>query len=296
MRKITALVALITGWAALAPSQDSAYWKQWGDGQAEVATYELTLPNHRGVAVAIFIPENLSNQTRARAMPGRGETIPVMKLNLLKDVQAGLSVWRDQLSAYATLTPVNGLPAGMLTKTMYSRQDWVGTAMGQALLQQKKVRVTAHGYLDGDEARELSIPPNAMTEDGLWFWVRGWAQPMLATGEMKAVPILTSAEPGKGMLQWTNAQLKHAPLTKKIVVEAQQIDADLFTVQFMNGAKKDFYVERGGQRRLLRWDFSNGERGQLIRSARMKYWELSGKAGEEALRKLGLLPRPARTL
>jgi hypothetical protein len=64
----------------------------------------------------------------------------------------------------------------------------------------------------------------------------------------------------------------------------------------MNGAKKDFYVERGGQRRIVRWDFSSGERGQLIKSARLKYWELTAKSGEAALKLLGVLPRPVRTM
>jgi len=155
-----------------------------------------------------------------------------------------------------------------------------------------------HSYLDGeaDQQRQLPMQPNGITEDGLWFWVRGWSQPLLAPGEVKAVPMLTSAEPGPNQLRWTNAQLKHAPLTKKIAVDGQQIDADLFTVQIMNGPRKDFYVERGGQRRILRWDFSTGERGQLIKSARLKYWEMAGKGGEAALKQLGVLPRPVRTM
>ncbi len=303
MLRIAALIGVFVGLSSLA--QENLFWKQWGDGQAEVAAYDLVVPRdnelRRGVAVSIFVPENFSNALRVKALPGKHpstDIIPVMKLNLLKDFQTGVSGYRDMLSAFATLAPANGLPAGVLTKGVYSRQEWQGATFSQALIDKNRVKVTSHSYLDGeaDQMRELAMQPNGMTEDGLWFWARGWTQPVLAPGEVKAVPMLTSAEPGKGLLQWTNVQLKRAPLTKKILVDAQQIDADLFTAQVMNGIRKDFYVERGGQRRILRWDFSNGERGQLIKSARMKPWELTGKGGEAALKQLGVLPRPVRTL
>jgi hypothetical protein len=253
----------------------------------------------RGIGLTIFMSETFSNQLRVKADHGKrpaSDLIPVMKLNLLKDFQTGISDSHDMLSAFATLAPANGLPAGVLTKAVYSRQEWPGTSFNMALLDRNRVKITTHSYQDGDQQRELAMQPNGMTEDGLWFWARGWAQPVLPPGGVKAVPLLTSAEPRNGMLQWTNAQLKHAPVTKKLLVDGQQLDADLFTVQLMDGGTKDFYVERGGQRRILRWDFSNGERGQLIKSARLKYWELNLKSGEAALKQLGVLPRPVRTM
>lgn len=305
MHKIIAMVgfSVAISWYSLA--QDNLFWQQWGDGQAEVSAYDLVMPRYnelrRGVAVSIFVTESFSNTLRVKADPGKhpaSDIVPVMKLNLIRDFQTGIYDYNDMLSAFATLAPANGLAAGVLTKTVYSRQEWCGSTFGLALLDKNKVKITSHSYFDGegDQQRELAMQPNAMTEDGLWFWARGWAQPVLGPGDVKAVPMLTSAEHAKGMLQWTNVQLKRAPLTKKIAVDGQQIDADLYTAQVMNGARKDFYVERGGQRRILRWDFSTGERGQLIKSARMKYWELNGKGGAAALKQLGVLPRPVRTM
>src|SRR5690349_24451557 len=44
-----------------APEFDAAFWKQWGDGQAELSGYDLTFPRYghlrRGVAATIFVPE-----------------------------------------------------------------------------------------------------------------------------------------------------------------------------------------------------------------------------------------------
>ena len=305
MRKIPAGLGICLVLAWYSQAEENLFWKQWGDGQAEVAAYDLVIPRdhelRRGVAVSIFATESFSNTRRVKADPGQhpaSDIVPVMKLNLMKDFQTGIYNYHDMLSAFGALAPANGLPAGVLTKAIYSRQEWLGATFNMALIDKSRVKITSHSYLDGegDQQRELAMQPNAMTEDGLWFWARGWAQPVLGPGDVKAMPYLTSAEPGKGMLQWTNVQLKRAPLTKKITVDGQTLDADLYTAQVMNGLRKDFYVERGGQRRILRWDFSTGERGQLIKSARLKYWELNGKGGEVALRQLGLLPRSPRTM
>ena len=214
---------LLLAWYAQA--EENQFWKQWGDGQAEVAAYDLVIPRdnelRRGVAVSIFVTENFSNTRRVKADPGKhpaSDIVPVMKLNLMKDFQTGIYDYHDMLTAFGALTPANGLPAGMLTKTVYSRQEWLGSTFNMALLDKSRVKITSHSYLDGegDQQRELSMQPNAMTEDGLWFWARGWAQPVLGLGDVKAMPYLSSAEPGKAMLQWTNVQLKRAPLTKKI--------------------------------------------------------------------------------
>ncbi len=305
MRKIPAVVGVCLVLAWYSQAEENLFWKQWGDGQAEVAAYDLIMPRYkelrRGVAVSIFVTESFSNTLRVKADPGKHpatDIVPVMKLNLIKDFQTGIYDYNDMLSAFATLAPANGLPAGVLTKAVYSRQEWCGSTFNLALFDKNKVKITTHSYFDGegDRQRELAMQPNAMTEDGLWFWARGWAQPVLGPGDVKAVPFLTSSEHSKDMLQWTNVQLKRAPLTKKITVDGQTIDADLLTAQVMNGVRKDFYVERGGQRRILRWDFSTGERGQLIKSARLKYWEMNGKGGEAALKQLGVLPRPPRTM
>lgn len=305
MKKILALVAVAVPLAWYSQAEENLFWRQWGDGQAEVAAYDLVVPRdkemRRGVAVSIFVTETFSNTLRVKAEPGKhpsNDMVPVMRMNLIKDFQTGVSDTNDLLSAFATLMPVNGLAAGVLTKTVYSRQDWSGSTFNMATLDKNRVKVTTHSPVDGeaDQQRELAMQPNGMTEDGLWFWIRGWAQPVLNPGEVKAVPMLTTAEPGSGVLTWTNVQLKHAPVTKRIAVDGQQIEADLFTAQIMNGARKDFYVERGGERRILRWDFSTGERGQLIKSARLKYWEMRSKSSEGVLKQLGVLPRPVRTL
>src|SRR3954471_13041707 len=70
----------------------SEFQKQWYDGKAELAGYELTIPRYgetrHGTAVTIFVTEPLSNSVRVKADPGKhpsADEVPVMKLNLVQD-------------------------------------------------------------------------------------------------------------------------------------------------------------------------------------------------------------------
>ncbi len=50
-----------TAGVSAAVSFGKIFWKQWGDGNAELASYDLTLPRYgqarQGVAVSIVIPD-----------------------------------------------------------------------------------------------------------------------------------------------------------------------------------------------------------------------------------------------
>ena len=96
--------------SATSPSQppafDGSFWKQWGDGQAELAGYDLIFPRYghprRGVAVAIFVTETFSNSARVKADPGKhpaSDQFPVMKLNLVKDFQTGIYDYNTMTSS-----------------------------------------------------------------------------------------------------------------------------------------------------------------------------------------------------
>jgi hypothetical protein len=74
------------------PAYDAAFWKTWGDGQAELTSYELTYPRYgaprRGTAVAITVAETFANSARVKSDPGvrpKNDEFPVMKLNLVED-------------------------------------------------------------------------------------------------------------------------------------------------------------------------------------------------------------------
>jgi hypothetical protein len=283
----------------------AGFWQVWGDGQAELAAYDLTMPRYgemkRGTAVSIMVSEPFSSSARVKADPGKhpaSDVFPVMKLNLVKDFQTGVYDYNDMLSAFLALKAVNGRAPGTLTKAVYSRQEWCGSTFNLALFDANKSRATMHSYFDGegDQQKEIRNDLRGVPDDQLIFWARGMAEPWVNPGEIVALPYLTSAEHSKETLVWRQAQFKRSKVLRKIQVGQEQIDAEVFTVQIVDGGKKEYTVEKHGARRLLRWEFTTGEKGSLIKSARMKYWDLKQKGGEEALKQLGLLTRPPRTM
>jgi hypothetical protein len=286
---------------------DENFWKHWGDGQAELAGYDLVFPRYgelrRGTAVSIFVTETFSNSLRVKADPGKhpaSDQFPVMKLNLVEDFPTGVYDYNEMLSSFIALAPVNNRPAGFPTKISFSSQEWCGHAWEQLLFDEKVVRATAHSYFDGeaDQQKQLDYPAGGIAEDALLLWARGFAGPALAPGQNRTVPMLTSLQTVRHQhipAQWRSTVLARAANHQKISVPAGTFEADVWSAQVENGAKKTFYVEVALPHRILRWETSTGERADLLASGRMKYWQMNGKGGEEALRRLGLSKRPSKT-
>src|SRR5258706_8383916 len=183
------LISAVMSTAASLPSYDQAFWSTWGDGRAELAGYDLTIPRknqpRRGVAVTVFVTETFSNSARVKADPGKhppADEYPVMKLNLVKDYQTGIYDYNEMISSFVALQPVNGRAAGSPTKISFSRQEWCGQIYHQLLFEAKTIRATRHSYFDGDgdRQRELDYAPDGVAEDALPLWARGMAAPSLA--------------------------------------------------------------------------------------------------------------------
>ncbi len=287
---------------AASAAVDPAFWKSWNDGLAEVTSYDLTstIDNEprRGVAISIVSAETLSNSLRVKAEPGKHpktDEFPVVKLNLLKDLQTGISNSHEQLTVFLSMAAANGRPAGFPTKIAYSRQDWQGSLYHQMLFDRTTIRSSRHSYLDGDadQQQEVQYPPAATCTDALWFWARQLGEPFVKRGEFRLAPVLTSLD-GQQPPQFRQSNFTRSPVNQRLTMPAGNFEVELCTVQIESDIRK-FWVEREAPHRIVRWETSAGERGQLLASERMKYWQLTGKGGEENLRRLKLLPRPPRT-
>ncbi len=290
-----------------APAFDAAFWKQWGDGQAELSGYDLTFPRYgqprHGVAVAIFVTETFSNAARVKADPGKHpatDEFPVMKLNLVEDFQTGIYDYNVMTSSFVALAPVNGRPAGAPTKISYSSQEWCGNTYQQLLFDARAIRSTSHSYFDGeaDQQAELSYPADGISEDELLMWARGQAGPHLSPGERREVQLLKSLQGARQQhvpVTWERATLARSARPQPLSVPSGKFTVDVWTVAVPGGTNRTIYVEASEPHRIIRWEASNGERADLLGSSRMKYWEMNREGFETALKKLGLSPRPPRT-
>ena len=67
------------------------------------------------------------------------------------------------------------------------------------------------------------------------------------------------------------------------------------TVRLPDKQTRTIYVERAAPHRIVKWESAAGERAELLKSDRMKYWQMNGEGYESALSRIGLTRRPART-
>jgi len=297
------------GEAAKDAIADDAFWKTWGDGQGEVSSYDLTFPRYgelrKGTAVLIFVTEPFSNEARVKADPGKhakSDEFPVMKLNLIQDFPTGIYDYNLMTSTFVALTAVNGYPAGSPTKIAFSAQDWCSHVYHQLLFDAKGVRYTAHSYFDGegDQQRLLDRKPGGVAEETLLFWARGFAEPRLAAGESKSVPFLISCQTSRLQhrpLRWTTATLSRSKEARPVEVPAGSFEVETFVAKIdEDGRTWTIDVERAPRHRIVRWETSEGERGELLAAERMKYWDMNAGTFVEEVKKLRLTPRAPRTM
>ncbi len=285
-----------------------AFWRHWGDGRAELAAYDLVFPRYgaprTGVAIAIFVTETFSNTSRVKADPGKhakSDEFPVMKLNLVRDFATGIYDYNLMTSAFVALERVNGRPAGSPTKVSLSSQEWCGNVYAQILFDSRDAaRYTLHSYFDGegDQNQRLRVPEDAVSEDALLLWARGFAAPALAPGESRVVALARSL---------LSSRLRHVPQTterakltretrrERVTVPAGTFETDVYRAELPEGRGWTIWVERAEPRRVIRWETREGESARLIATPeRLEYWKMNGPEFDRAVERLGLDPRRPR--
>jgi hypothetical protein len=302
-----AVAALAAPPAGAAPRFGDAFWKHWGDGRAEVATYDLTYPRYgelrSGTAVAVFVTETFSESARVKADPGvhpAADEFPVMKLNLMQDFPTGIYDYHLMTSAFVALAPRFGRAEGSAAKISFSAQEWCGHVWLQLIPERGKIRATHHSYFDGeaDHAAVLAYPDPGLLEDALLLWARGLAAPFLEPGESREVPVLRSAEIARLThvpVDWERGELGRSPETREITVPAGTFRVETMTAALSGGRTWEILVEAAEPRRIVRWSASDGRVAELVAAERTPYWRRNDEASREAVAEIGLRPRPPRT-
>lgn len=286
---------------------DASFWKTWGDGNAELSGYQLTYPRYgqlrQGTAVTIFVSETFSNSLRVKSDPGKhppSDEFPVMKLNLVEDFQTGIYDYNEMTSSFSALSPVNGRPVGSLTKVSFSSQEWCGNSFAQMLFDADAIRLQSFSYFDGeaDKSLRLTYPKEALAEDAFLLWARGMAAPLLQPGESHEVSYLPSLQDTRHKhkpIDWQRATLSRSSSSSRITVPGGTFEVESFQVKVAGGLTRTAWVEKAVPHRIIKWESSEGERAEYLKSSRLKYWQLNGLGKESLLQELGLAPRPRRT-
>lgn len=276
----------------------AGFWDTWGDGQAELAGYRLTIPRYgelrTGEAVLIFVTETFTHAGRVKSDGGHDDEYPVIKLNAAIDFQTGIYDYNAMTSTFVRLD--GGSPLGVPTKVSLSVQEWCGHAYQQLVAGERSLQHTSHSYFDGeaDQEGQLDLPEGAILADTLPIVARGLTGPLVAPGEKREVKLLPTLLDGRLAHvepTWQAATISRSAGTAPVTVPAGTFEA--YEVRVDVGDAWTLYrVEAAAPHRLLGWERATGERAELTGSFRSAYWRQQAE-GDEGLRAQLGLPAPA---
>lgn len=248
------------------------FWKTWGDGHAEVASYSLISTGagqpEKGTATVITAVEPFSKTLRVRA---DSSTHP--KPDITQALRLSIAKTNSMLTAYVWLEGATGQPEGMPAKVSFSSQNQCRHSWSQLLFGPASARQTRHGDIDGDVQRTLTVPPNSTSEDVLLLAARRFAWPGLRLGQTYAVPFLTSLEAEQARhlpLAWSNLELTLGKDRQTTTVPAGHFRTNLFTAKWPDKREKRIEVQADPPFQIIRWTSSNGEVAELIEAGRTK--------------------------
>src|SRR5262249_13415933 len=142
-----------------------------------------------------------------------------------------------------------------------------------------QLRGTLHSYFDGeaDQSTTLPMPPDGVVEDALPILVRGLRGPWLRPGESRTVPFLRASlrtRLGHKPAAWGQARVERSAQAEPVKTAIGTLNAWRYTVAEIGGDTITFTVEDAPPHRLVAWRSSGGEAGEILGSARLRYWEL----------------------
>jgi hypothetical protein len=302
------IVALLLGLASPSPcaAADPGFDATWRDGKAELDGYRYTVTRYSrprtGRAVAIYVTEPFSRSRHVKLdRPARipGDSLDVMKLNLVRDFQTGIYDYHTIVSLFATTA--NFVPI----KVAFSASEWCGQVNEELDRSGATLSQRIASYFDGESAeRTLEIPPGGVLEDELFIQLRGLRAPYLDAGASRTVPFLASPfhrRLAHREATWTTARIERLATPETVVVPAGRFASDVYVVRPGDGREGRFHVERAHPRRIVKWSWtlatpaSRGEgldAGELTGSERLDYWRLHRPGDESYLGRIGLGPGP----
>lgn len=275
----------------------AGFWDHWGDGQAELDSYTLVQPRYgelrRGTAVWVFVTEDFTEAQRVKSDGGHGDEYPVFKHNDVRHFQTGIYDY-DLLTS--TFTKLGG-PVGVPVKVSMGMQEWCGNAYSQLLSRPTTLDFTGHSYFDGEGDRQIALPrpAQAVLLDQMPTLARGiigaWPAPG-ASAEIQLLDSLARQRMEHHDARWIPATVTRAPQPAPVTVPAGTFDAAAVTLTPSAGPSYTWQVEAAPPHRIVRWESSDGEVGELVATIRAPYWQLHGEVDATWLAKLGLAPAP----
>ena len=274
------------------------FWGFWGDGKAELSSYKMTISRYgelrEGYAVLIFVTEDISRKTRIKVESNKipkEDRVPVLKLNHVMKFNTGIYDYSVMTSVFSSVESELGRPPLEPLKISFSSQEWCGHVYQMLIPQQNEVDFTIHSYFEreGDEQRKIRLPKNAVYEDNLLIWIRELKGEVMKSGEKRQVQMI----PSMWYTRSRNAKVAFAPaqIAKEDGGELSLNGESLATWRWtwtIGKRTQTYWVEKQYPHRILKWQFSDGGKGELVKSLRLPYWKLNSNGDLHYRQELGI--------
>ncbi len=168
---ITCLVAVPASSEPFVPTVSTETFRgYWFDGTGEITTYRLEQARygelHEGTATLIFVTEPFLPVKQVKDEKGHAHSVPVLKLNFVKNFNTGVYPYSMMLS---TFTQLDG--SGRILKASETTQDWCGHTFSQVNWRGTHFDYLRYSYFEaeGDFTRRVE---DVWQEDQLWTLAR----------------------------------------------------------------------------------------------------------------------------
>ncbi|HKP97342.1 MAG TPA: hypothetical protein VJ385_16465, partial [Fibrobacteria bacterium] len=271
------------------------FLKYWKSGLAELSSYAITAERYgemrKAQGVLVFVYEEINADTRVKVESDKtppAKRVPVLKLNSVLKFTTGVYDYSIMTSVFAGLSGPGVQRPLQPQKVSFTSQEWCGNVFHQVIPRPKGLFSEIHSYFEaegdavttlpypdaGNSNRGVNAPGTFYYEDEMPILVRELDGPFAEAGaplRMQLVPGLWERRKRHVPLAFTEAVLtKVGPET--LAFKGKSRKAVKWTLETM-GMTATYHVEAGAPRKLLAWENSRGEKGELIASIRSAYWE-----------------------
>ncbi len=274
------------------------FYDFWGDGQAEVSSYKVVQPRYgeerTGYGVMIFVTEDVNRNTliKVESPTPERDRIYTLKLNSILKFTTGIYDYSVMTSVFSAVEPLTQSQPFELLKLNLSSQEWCGHVFEEVRIDDGRLRGDLNSYFESEGRQEWSFdrPQEFASEDHLLIRLRELKGTFMDEGESRQMTLLPSL--------W-QFRIRHAPreLVEVTLTKGRQEDVTVgdgeeyaaipWTWSYDTREKK-VWIDTVYPHRILRWESSEGGRGELMVSKRLPYWGLHDIEDEHLRDELGI--------
>ena len=281
------------------PATAQDFYEYWGDGRAEVSSYRIVQPrygeNRTGYGVMIFVTEDINRETliKVESPTPKEDRIYALKLNNILKFTTGIYDYSVMTSVFSAVEPLIQAEPFEMVKMNLSSQEWCGHVFEEVRVSEDRIAGDLNSYFEkeGRQQWSFSRPADLAIEDHLLIRIRELKGTFMAEGASRTLTMLPSL--WQFRIQHKARELVQVTLTKGRR-ESLAIGSTAYTATPWSWAYGDLdrtvWVDTAYPHRILRWESSAGDQGELMVSKRLPYWGLHD-IDDESLRDELEIPR-----